>query len=148
MISDHAQDEVAIRELVEGWANAVRRRDLSAILLNHSADILMFDVPPPLASRGIEAYRKTWDLFFSWTRDPVVFDISEIDITPGDDVAFVTALMRCAGTERNGQAIELDFRLTIGLRKIDDQWIVVHEHHSIPAPETNSRDEQHQIRLK
>jgi uncharacterized protein (TIGR02246 family) len=134
-MSDHTQDEIAIRELVENWANAVRRKDLSAILLNHSANMSMFDVPPPLASKGIEAYRKTWDLFFSWARDPVVFDINEINITAGDDVAFVTALMRCAGTERSGQAIELDFRLTIGLRKIDDQWIVVHEHHSIPATE-------------
>ena len=135
MTSDNTQDEDAIRELVENWANAVRRKDLTAILVSHSANILMFDVPPPLASKGIEAYRKTWDLFFSWASDPVVFDISEIDITPGDDVAFVTALMRCAGTERNGQAIELDFRLTIGLRKIDSRWIVVHEHHSIPATE-------------
>jgi ketosteroid isomerase-like protein len=135
LISDHTQDEVAIRELVDNWASGVRRKDLSAILLNHSANMLMFDVPPPLASKGIEAYRKTWDLFFSWARDPVVFDINEIDITAGDDVAFVTALMRCAGTERSGQAIELDFRLTIGLRKIDYQWIVAHEHHSIPATE-------------
>jgi ketosteroid isomerase-like protein len=32
-----------------------------------------------------------------------------------------------------GEDIELDFRLTIDLRKIDNQWIVLHEHHSIPA---------------
>jgi ketosteroid isomerase-like protein len=56
-----------------------------------------------------------------------------MNVTAGDDVAFVTALMRCAGTEVNGQDIELDFRLTIGLRKIGGQWIVLHEHHSIPA---------------
>jgi ketosteroid isomerase-like protein len=54
-------------------------------------------------------------------------------MTAGDDVAFVTALMRCAGTESNGDKTELDFRLTVGLRKIDDQWIITHEHHSIPA---------------
>ena len=93
----------------------------------------MFDVPPPVQSKGIEAYEKSWDLFFSWSHDPVVFDIGEMNITAGNDVAFVTAVMRCAGTEANGDDIELDFRLTIGLRKIDDQWIVVHEHHSIPA---------------
>jgi ketosteroid isomerase-like protein len=132
-MNDRTQDEVAIRELVEGWASAVRRKDLAAILLNHSANMLMFDVPPPLASKGLEAYGKTWDLFFSWARDPIVFDITEMDIAAGDDVAFVMALMRCAGTESNGQTSELDFRLTIGLRKIEDQWIVVHEHHSIPA---------------
>ena len=86
-----------------------------------------------MQSKGIEAYRKTWDLFFSWSDDPVVFDIDDIHITAATDVAFVAALMRCAGTEKNGERIELEFRLTVGLRKIDGQWTVLHEHHSIPA---------------
>jgi uncharacterized protein (TIGR02246 family) len=133
LVSDHKQDEIAIRDLVQHWADAVRRKDLSGILRNHSADILMFDVPPTLVSKGMDAYRKTWDLFFSWAGDPVVFDIAEIDVTAGADVAFVTALMGCAGTEPDGQAIDLDFRLTIGLRKVDGHWVIVHEHHSIPA---------------
>jgi uncharacterized protein (TIGR02246 family) len=125
--------ETAIRELVERWASAVRARDFDGILANHTADMLMFDVPPPLASKGIEAYRKTWDLFFSWADEPVVFDIKEMDVTAGNDVAFVTALMRCAGTEKSGERLKLDFRLTIGLQKIGGQWMVLHEHHSIPA---------------
>ena len=126
-------DEATIRELVENWASAVRARDLQGILANHSPDILMFDVPPPLASKGLEAYAKTWDLFFSWSDDPAIFDIKSMDITAGSDVAFVAALMRCAGTEKSGERVELDFRLTIGLRKIGQQWMVLHEHHSIPA---------------
>ncbi len=126
-------DEAAIRDLVENWARAVRTRNLNGILANHSPDMLMFDVPPPMQSKGIEAYKKTWDLFFSWSQDSRVFDISEMNITAGDDVAFLTALMRCAGTEASGDKIELEFRLTIGLRKIGGQWIVMHEHHSIPA---------------
>jgi len=126
-------DEGAIRDLVENWARAVRTKNLDGILSNHSPDMLMFDVPPPIQSKGIEAYRKTWDLFFSWSKASGVFDISEMNITAGNDVAFVTALMHCAGTEANGDKIELEFRLTIGLRKIDGQWIVMHEHHSIPA---------------
>jgi len=131
--SNRTTDEAVIRELVENWARAVRAKDLDGILANHSTEMLMFDVPPPVQSRGIEAYRKTWDLFFSWADDPVVFDIKDIDITAGTDVAFVAALMRCAGTEKNGERIELEFRLTIGLRKIGGQWMVLHEHHSIPT---------------
>jgi uncharacterized protein (TIGR02246 family) len=131
--SNRTTDEAAIRELVESWARAVRAKDFDGILANHSADMLMFDVPPPVQSKGIEAYRKTWDLFFSWSDDPVVFDIKDIDITAGTDVAFVAALMRCAGTEKDGERMELEFRLTIGLRKIGGQWMVLHEHHSIPA---------------
>jgi uncharacterized protein (TIGR02246 family) len=131
--NDRNTDEAAIRQLVENWARAVRARDLDGILAHHSPDMLMFDVPPPLASRGIDAYRKTWDLFFAWSDDPVVFDIDEVAITAGQDVAYVTALMRCAGTETSGERIRLEFRLTVGLRKIEGQWTVMHEHHSIPA---------------
>ena len=51
----------------------------------------MFDVPPPLQSRGIGAYDKTWDLYFSWSRGQGVFDITEMNVTAGSEVAFVTA---------------------------------------------------------
>lgn len=131
--NNRTTDEAAIRELIENWAKAVRTKKINGILASHSPEILMFDVPPPIQLKGIEAYKKTWDLFFSWSHDSGVFDISEINITAGNDVAFVTALMRCAGTEANGERIELEFRLTIGLRKIGGKWIVMHEHHSIPA---------------
>jgi uncharacterized protein (TIGR02246 family) len=126
-------NEAAIRDLVENWASMVRRKNIDGILANHSPDVLMFDVPPPMQSKGIAAYKKTWNLFFSWSQDPGVFDIREMNITAGDDVAFVTALMRCAGTEPNENKTELEFRLTIGLRKLNGQWMVTHEHHSIPA---------------
>src|SRR4030088_1095694 len=126
-------DESAIRDLVENWAKSVRTRNLDGILANHSPEILMFDVPPPIQSNGIQAYKKTWDLFFSSSPDPAVFDITEMNITAGEDVAFVTALMRCVVTEVNREKFDLDFRLTIGLRKIAGQWTVMHEHHSIPA---------------
>jgi ketosteroid isomerase-like protein len=55
-----SEDEAAIRKLIESWTTAVRRRDLKAILQHHSPNIIMFDVPPPFQSRGIEAYEKTW----------------------------------------------------------------------------------------
>jgi ketosteroid isomerase-like protein len=112
-------DEAAIRKLVEDWARAVRRRDFDGILRHHSPSILMFDVPPPLQSKGLAAYRKTWDLFFSWARDPAVFDIVEMRVTAGADVGFVTAQMRCAGTEASGADIELDFRLTQDRQPVD-----------------------------
>ncbi len=127
------KDEVAIRELIERWARAVRAKDFDGILAHHSADVLMFDVPPPFESKGIEAYRNTWNLFFSMAPDPVAFQIERLDIVAGADVAFAVALMRCAEKNSSGEWIKLEFRLTIGLREIDGQWTIVHEHHSVPA---------------
>ena len=126
-------DEAAIRSLVENWASAVRAKDFEGILAYHSADMLMFDVPPPMECKGIEAYRETWNLFYSAQPNPIAFDIQRMDVVSGSEVAFVTALMQCAEKEKDGERIKLDFRLTIGLRKIAGQWTVVHEHHSIPA---------------
>jgi uncharacterized protein (TIGR02246 family) len=128
-----APDELAIRTLIEAWAAAVRRKDLQAILAHHSPDIVMFDVPPSPDTQGIDAYRKTWDTFFRWSHEPVVYRIESLHVTAGHDVAFAVASMHCAGTEKNGKEIDLAFRLTVGLKKIDGEWTVVHEHHSIPA---------------
>jgi ketosteroid isomerase-like protein len=123
--------EGQIKALIEAWADAVRRHDLPAILAHHDEDIVMFDVPPPLQSRGLEEYRKTWDLFFKYHKPSQTFDIEELAITAGDDVAFAVAIMRCVSNPP-GEGGFL-FRLTIGLRKIAGAWRITHEHHSVPA---------------
>jgi uncharacterized protein (TIGR02246 family) len=125
-------DEGDVRAVIETWAAAVRRKDFVGILSNHAENLVMFDVPPPLQSKGRDAYRRTWDLFFSWSREPIVFDVMEMTVTAGSDIAFVAAVMRCSGTER-GKDVDLLFRLTVGLQKSEGHWTIVHEHHSLPA---------------
>ena len=125
-------DVTAIRSQIEAWAAAVRAQDMAGILRNHANDMVMFDVPPPLHLRGIAAYQASWPQFFHASPKPIRFDIVDLQITAGNDVAFAVALMRCAVIE-DGNGDDLDFRLTVGLRKIGGQWIVTHEHHSVPA---------------
>ncbi len=117
--------EGQIRAVIEAWADAVRQHDVAGVLAHHGQDIVMFDVPPPLQSRGMDGYKKTWDLFFKYHKPSQAFDIEELEITSGEDVAF--AVMRC------GSGTGFLFRLTIGLRKIDDRWCITHEHHSVPS---------------
>ena len=93
----------------------------------------MFDVPPPFLSRGLDAYMETWEKFLSCSEKPVVFDFHDVKVTAGKDVAFATAIGRCVSVDLNGKREELEFRLTMGLRKMDGSWRVMHEHHSLPA---------------
>ena len=125
-------NEEQIRQLVENWAKAVRNKDIDAILAHHSKDIVMYDVPEPFQSVGIDAYRKTWDLFFAFTKSGV-FDIQELHITANENVAFCFAKMKCEDKSKSVEFVPLDFRLTIGLKKINNQWTIIHEHHSVPA---------------
>jgi uncharacterized protein (TIGR02246 family) len=128
-------DERQIRTLIERWAEAVHTGDLDRVLADHSPDIVMFDVPPPKGGvRGIDAYRETWPPFFDWQRRGAVFDLVELDVTAGEDVAFAHALLRCGTAEELQQDPDLRLRLTIGLRKDDGRWVVTHEHHSFPSP--------------
>src|SRR5262245_197756 len=88
-------DEVQIRRLVESWARAVREGDMDGVLARHTDDIVMFDVPPPVQSKGMAAYKKTWELFFAYSPGgPGSFDVTELQITVGDTVAFCHALVR------------------------------------------------------
>lgn len=128
-----SQDEAEIQALIERWARAVREEDRAAIREDHDSDMLMFDVPPPLVSRGLDAYMATWETFFPRAEKPVAFDFHDVKVTCGADVAFATAIGKCVDIDPTGKREPLEFRLTMGLRKIAGRWRVMHEHHSLPA---------------
>ena len=107
--------ESEFRALIEAWANAVRQHDLPAILTRHDEDIVMFDVPPPLQSRGLAEYEKTWDLFFAYHQPGQAFDVEELQKCVGDTLTFAVAIMRC------GQLpVSADHRPLQGRRRLAD----------------------------
>jgi uncharacterized protein (TIGR02246 family) len=131
--SDVTADEQQIRDLVERWADAVHRGDLAGVLVDHGDDIVMFDVPPPYDGvRGIEAYRETWPPFFEWQAQGALFEIVELDVTAGRDVAYAQALLRCGMPHELAENPANRLRLSLGLRKERGRWVVAHEHHSFP----------------
>jgi uncharacterized protein (TIGR02246 family) len=128
-----SKDEQDIRALIDRWTKAVREEDRAGIRADHDSEMLMFDVPPPFLSRGLDAYMETWEEFLSCNETPVAFDMRDVKITAGKDVAFATAIGQCLNKGPNGKREELEFRLTMCLRKIDGRWRVMHEHHSLPS---------------
>lgn len=120
-------EEQQIRAVIDNWTSAIQDNNLQEILKNHSENMLMFDVPVPLQSKGLEEYKKTWELYFQYsTGGKGLFQLEELEITASEYVAFCTALIRLA------KGREPECRLTIGLQKIKGQWMISHEHHSAP----------------
>lgn len=141
------KDEGEIRELVTRWARAVHAGDLEAVLADHSRDIVMFDVPPPHDGvRGIEAYAQAWPPFFEFQAAGACFDVVELDVTAGADVAFAHALMVCDEPEGRAAHPDRRLRLTLGLRKEDGRWVVAHEHHSFPDETAIAEQDEQAIR--
>ena len=123
------EDAERIRDIIRAWAAAVEAGDRHGILSHHAGDVLMFDFPNTV--RGLDAYAATWDFFYADPEGPIVFRPGEIEVTAGSDVAFATCEVHCDGTS----AGPLNFRLTVGLRKEDGDWLITHEHHSVPTVE-------------
>ena len=100
-------NEQQIRALIERWAGGRTQRRPRHVLADHSGDIAAFDVPPPDDGvRGIDAYRETWPPFFEWQARGASFEIVELAVTAGDDVAYAHALLRCGmPEERSGPSV-------------------------------------------
>jgi ketosteroid isomerase-like protein len=128
-----SQDEMEIGALIDRWVAAIRAENREAIRAEHDSEILMFDVPPPFLSQGMDAYMATWELFFSRAERAASFGLRDVKVTAGKDVGFATATGRCVDFDAAGKRDELAFRLTMGFRKIAGRWRIVHEHHSVPA---------------
>lgn len=121
-----------IRRLIENWVHSVQKRDINGILANHSENIVMYDVPPPFQSAGIAAYKKTWEQSFFNGTESGVYEILDLKIEASSEVAFCFGTLKCSWNNK-GTFEDLKFRLTIGLRKTNSGWTIIHEHHSIPS---------------
>jgi len=126
--------ENQVKAIIDEWALAARNEDMNGVLKNHDPNIVMFDLPYPLQSKGIEEYKKTWDLFFSWSKQLRVFDIVEMEIKANDHLAFFYGIMHCAGKTKDGNKEEYTFRLTMCFVNKNGKWLICHEHHSLPTP--------------
>lgn len=126
-MSDLETTESAVRATIESWARAVSDGNRAGILAHHADDLLMFDFPATV--RGLDAYDRTWDFFFANPRGPISFVPRDTMVVASDDVAFASCMVHCEGTS----AGSVDFRLTTGLRNTGRDWVIVHEHHSVPT---------------
>ncbi len=130
-------DEQEIRDLFTRWVEAIQAQDLDGVLARHDSDIVMFDVPPPHNGvRGMDEYRKSWPPFFEWIGQGATFELLDLDVVAGNDVAFAYALLRCGTQDQFETNPDNRLRITVGLRKVDDRWVVAHEHHSFPMTDT------------
>ena len=132
------KNEAEIRELIENWTRAVATGDRKGVLAHHSPDLLMYDFPD--TKKGIDAYDEQWNFFYANPHGPISFVPRDIEVTADGEVAFTTCMIHCDGTS----AGPLDLRLTTGLRKIDGEWTIVHEHHSVPTIEKQFLDSEGQ----
>ena len=125
-------DEHTIRDIIERWAVAAHTGDLMTVTSHHAPGIVMFDVPRRRTVSG------------AWTHTGKRGPASSSG-NAGHPLTFCRSTlsrattwpspMDCSAVERQELTAvpERRLRLTMGLRKLDGQWTILHEHHSFTA---------------
>jgi uncharacterized protein (TIGR02246 family) len=127
-----ASDEAQIRALIEARVKAVRARNIDATVESVTPDLLVFDVVNPLFYHGRDAERKRTQEWFSSFQGPIGYEIADLVIATGEDVAFSHGLNRYSGTTTDGGELGMWVRVTTCYRKIEGKWMITHEHQSVP----------------
>ena len=128
-----ASGEAEIRALIEERAEAIRAKDVEAVLSVYAPDVLSFDLIDPLRHSGRDAIRTRLEAWLGQFREgPIGFEMRDVEITVGGDAAFCHGLNRVDATTKGGQTIDMWWRATSCFHRIQGRWMVTHEHSSVP----------------
>jgi ketosteroid isomerase-like protein len=127
------------------WREAIEARDVDAIMRFYIDDIYSYDLMPAiedgqrlLAFEGSDIWRENWIDFLA-TFDPglkVSFDSLTVYLSGG--LATVRGLTLLDGS-LNGASVTVWARETNVLRLVDGEWLVIHDHVSVPVDLASSR---------
>ena len=126
-------DEAEIKRLIEGGVEAIRDKNIEGVMSLYAPEVVSFDIVPPLRYVGADAFRNAWEAVFSSFQGPIGYELHDLSITVGDDVAFTYCLNRISGTLNTGQKTDLWLRWTGCFRKINGKWLIVHHQNSVPV---------------
>ena len=125
--------EAEIQRLLDNGVRSLHDKNIEGIMSMYAQDVVTFDIVPPLRYLGADALRKLWEEVFFVYEGPIEYEIHDLTITVGDDVAFSHSLNRISGTMKTGQKTGLWLRWTACFRKINGKWLIVHHQNSVPA---------------
>jgi len=128
-------DEASIKALEKRFVDAVNAKDVDAIMKVYVPDdsLLVFDVIPPRQYVGAKAYAKDWTDFFGFFKGPVKFELTDSSVTADGTIGYSHSIQRVSGTSIKDQPVDLVVRVTDVYRKINGNWLIVHEHVSVPV---------------
>lgn len=134
-----SSSEDRIRALLEERVRAIHNKDAQALTNACAPDIVSFDALPPLQRLGADAVRARAEEWLGWYDSPVGYDIRDLRIAAGEDMAFASYLYRVTGTMTNSTTVDMWLRSTVCLRRANGEWLIAHEHTSVPFDAESGR---------
>ena len=128
-----ASTESEVKALLDNQFEAIRTKDIDQLMPLYSADIVYFDLVPPLQYVGSAALRQRFLEWFDGWKSSIVMEIRDLTIVASGNIAAAHMLLRASGTLKNGNEVGYWVRASDCYRRSSDGWLITHEHVSLPV---------------
>lgn len=129
---NQTRDDEPIRERVATLAQAIRDKDIDAVMAHYAPDVVAYDLMPPLDVQNGADYRKNFERWFGAMLGPIDYEMKHLRVSMSDSHAFCHCLSHVKGMRKNGDKADYWVRVTTCFQKANGQWLVGHEHVSMP----------------
>jgi ketosteroid isomerase-like protein len=135
MVDDNEtrQAEAELRELNAKLTAAAAAKDAKAVMQFYAPEIFAFDVGPPWRWVGADAWRRNWEETAKKFSGPTELEVIEPVLHVHGAIAYGHCIKRVTGLDPNGKNFDVSCRISYVYRKIGSEWLVVHEHCSVPV---------------
>lgn len=132
-LDDPRSNEAALSQCIETLAQAIRDKNINELMAHYAPDIVVYDLMPPLEVRSADAYRKNFERWFASMQGPIDYQMHDVRISLSENHAFSHCLSHVTGAREGGRKADYWVRVTTCFHKVNGQWLVAHEHISMPA---------------
>jgi ketosteroid isomerase-like protein len=127
------REDTSLRNRIETLAQAIRVKDIDALMTHYAPDVVAYDVMPPFFVQGATDYRKNFERWFDSMQGPIDYEMNGLRVSESESHAFCHALSHVKGTRKNGENADYWVRVTTCFQKANGQWLIGHEHVSMPV---------------
>ncbi|HEY3557243.1 MAG TPA: nuclear transport factor 2 family protein [Kribbella sp.] len=133
MTTQNATSQAEVRAAVDRLVEAVRTGDLATLKTIFAPDIVSFDIQPPLRHPGAATKQASWEMVFEAFALPLEYEVLDPTVLVDGDLAVVYSLNHMNATMNAGPKIDYWLRATSTWQRIDGEWMIVHDHVSVPT---------------
>ena len=101
--------------------------------MRYAENVVVFNLARPLVQpSSVDRGDAAMTAWFEAKGGGVWVEVRDLQVTVGGDLALCTSLQSMGSTPESPQPFAIWYRATLGLRRVDGSWLVVHEHTSTP----------------
>lgn len=133
------QDEADIRRLIHAWSTALEAKDVAALLADYAPHAVLYEACPPYKTEGVDNIRQVWEHCLPYFPEQFTSEHRDVVIHVAGDVALMHGVHHIIPTPPDHPCGQTWMRVTIGFRRLQGRWQVIHGHVSLPFNPIDNR---------